>query len=131
MGKKQSRRGEAEGFSIKRIVIGGVMGFAVIVLLTFCAAILINESILSMAHCRLYGLVILALGGFCAALCGAGGNSKKLVCGFGAAAIAFLMVIILGTIFFSGGILTDRLLLSLASLAAGTIGGVVLAGVLS
>ncbi|MBQ7491082.1 MAG: TIGR04086 family membrane protein [Clostridia bacterium] len=129
--KKRGRRGEAGELSIRRVVLGGVLGFSLILLLTFGAAVLINESILSMDRCRAYGLVILAAGGFCASFCGAGRNPKKLVCGFGAAAISFLMVMIIGMIFFSGGILTDRLLLSVGSLALGTIGGVVLAGLIS
>ena len=131
MVKKRSRRGEAGELSVKRVAIGGILGFCVILLLTFCASVLINKSFLPMEHCRIYGLAILGIGGLFASFCGAARNPKKLICGFGSSAISFLLVMIFGMIFFSGGILIDRLLLSVGSLAIGAIGGVVLAGLIA
>ena len=124
------KRGKGEErLSPGRILLGGVLGLCLVLLLTLGAAVLISRDTLPMELCQGIGFAALLLGSFFASLFAAWHSCKKLLHGGMAAGMTFLFLLVTGMLLFSGAFESRRLLLSLAGMMIGGLGGVFLAGV--
>lgn len=130
MKQKQNRREAEPCPSPGKILLCGVLGCACMLALTFFLAWMIGRELLPPEHFTLMGAGIVLLGTLPAAFLASRKGGRKLLSGCGAAAVAFLMLLICGMLLFAGGVDLGRLVLSCAMTAAGGIGGAFLAGAL-
>lgn len=131
MAKKRSRTPEVEGISTGRILVGGAGGFFFLLCAVFLASVLFHMEKLPWESGQIAGILITGLSALISSFLSARKNGKKLFSGCLGALWMFILLIFTGILLFDGKFQPDRLLISGACTAAGAMGGVLLAGLLS
>ena len=125
----KTRNAEVRGIAPVRIFAGGILGIATTLGLTFAAAIVMSQELLSLNASSWLGPVILMLSAFLCAWISATKNGKKLLSGLLGAVLYGCLLMIVGMLLFSVPMQPGRIAIFVGVLFAGGFAGAIVSGV--